>query len=176
MDIDEISVHKLSCIELISPNCVNHCRLLAHQQVQRITILCSTFHRCLYRLQLSSYYKPRHCMSLTSQTSYHKGQETLPCVPWVNVWHVSKDKVNDVRVRTLCGKTQHILISSFVLQVSGTDLFLSSLKSSPLEPCHSQQHSLAAFYLLHLRSQLKIQEKRSLKSYNLNRNLKRKAH
>ena len=69
MDIDEISVHKLSCIELISPNCVNHCRLLAHQQVQRITILCSTFHRCLYRLQLSSYYKPRHCMSLTSQTS-----------------------------------------------------------------------------------------------------------
>ena len=118
MDIDEISVHKLSCIELISPNCVNHCRLLAHQQVQRITILCSTFHRCLYRLQLSSYYKPRHCMSLTSQTSYHKGQETLSCVPWVNVWHVSKDKVNGVSVRTLCGKTQHILISSIVLQVA----------------------------------------------------------
>ena len=141
MDIDEISVHKRSCIELISPNCVNHCRLLAHQQVQKITILCSTFHRCLCRLQLSSYYKPRHCMSLTSQTSYHKGQETLSCVPWVNVWHVSKDKVNGVSVRTLCSKTQHILISSIVYRLQSLP---SQETTAPPVSYHSQQGSLVA--------------------------------
>lgn len=51
-------------------------------------------------------------MSLTSQTRYHKGHETLLCVPWVNVWHVSKDKINDVSVNNPCGKTHYIISST----------------------------------------------------------------
>ena len=45
----------------------------------RFFFLCSTFHRCLHMLHLSSSYRPFHCMFLTSQTSYHKGQGTLLC-------------------------------------------------------------------------------------------------
>ena len=33
---------------------------------RRFFFLCSTFHRCPHRLQLSSSYKPFHCMSLTT--------------------------------------------------------------------------------------------------------------
>ena len=46
---------------------------------QAVFFLCSTFHRCLHRLYLSSSYRPFHCMFLTSQTSYYKGQATLLC-------------------------------------------------------------------------------------------------
>ena len=46
---------------------------------QAVFFLCSTFHRCLHRLHLSSSYRPFRCTFLTSQTSYYKGQGTLLC-------------------------------------------------------------------------------------------------
>ena len=71
--------------------------------------LTNHFTACPLPVRYQSLHVPYH--SLTSKTSYHKGQGTLLCVPWVNVWHVKKDKIIDVSVSTLCGKTEHILIS-----------------------------------------------------------------
>ena len=80
--------------------------------------LTNHFTACPLPVRYQSLHVPYH--SLTSKTSYHKGQGTLLCVPWVNVWHVKKDKIIDVSVSTLCGKTEHILISCFFSLVALT--------------------------------------------------------
>ena len=79
----------------------------------RVIIHCSTFHIVVYA---GCIYKPFYCMSLTSQNSNHKRQETLLCIPWVNVRHVSNDKTQMLNMFNAEQSKKSIFCLQFQLQ------------------------------------------------------------
>ena len=81
--------------------------------------LTNHFTACPLPVRYQSLHVPYH--SLTSKTSYHKGQGTLLCVPWVNVWHVKKDKII-MSVSVLCAEKQNTFLYPVVF--TGCSYFL----------------------------------------------------